>query len=110
MGLNLLERLERSTIGRKLQADFDNETLAKRKAAAGERKSPSPGSPIRHLGGHGQAVRRGVPKGICRPLHICLILRDQFHSIQAVPKDVFWYSLTGFAGDPKLTPLLGLHP
>ena len=26
------------------------------------------------------------------PLHNCLILRDQFHSIQAVPKDVLWYT------------------
>ena len=35
MALNLLERLERSTIGRKLQADFEDETLAKRRAAGG---------------------------------------------------------------------------
>ena len=38
MGLNLLERLERSEIGQKLQNDFQNETLAKRKAAVGEIK------------------------------------------------------------------------
>lgn len=38
MGLNLLERLERSTIGRKMQAEADNETLTKRKAAVAEIK------------------------------------------------------------------------
>ena len=38
MALNLLERLERSTIGKKLQADFEGETLAKRRKAADEIK------------------------------------------------------------------------
>ncbi len=38
MGLNLLERLERSEIGQKLQNDFQNETLAKRRKAAAEIK------------------------------------------------------------------------
>ena len=38
MGLNLLERLEASEIGQKLQKDFQNDTLEKRRSAAAEIK------------------------------------------------------------------------
>ena len=36
MGLNLLEQLKESRIGKQLERDFEAETLAKRKAAANE--------------------------------------------------------------------------